>query len=72
MLPDRTIQVDARRLQDDWDAERDGLAFVRLRRRIRALEAMRPAGEPSLLQGALIVLSGWTLIALLGCALGAM
>jgi hypothetical protein len=71
MLPDRTVQVDARRLQDGWDAERDGVAFVRLRRRIRALNAMRPAGEPSLLVGTAIVLSGWALIVLVAIALGA-
>lgn len=71
MLTDRPVTVDARRLQARWDAERDGAAFARLRSRIRALGALRPAGEPSLLAGTAIVLSGWALIALAGIALGA-
>jgi hypothetical protein len=71
MAPDRLIHVDPRRLQARWDAERDGAAFAALRTRIRALNALRPAGEPSLLAGTAIVLSAWVLIALAALALGA-
>lgn len=71
MLADRPVTVDARRLQASWDAERDGAAFARLRARVRTLNALRPAGEPSLLAGSAIVVCAWALIALAGIALGA-
>lgn len=71
MQPDRLIALDARRMQARWDAERDGKVFAALRTRIHALNALRPAGEPSLLAGTAIVLSAWALIALAALALGA-